>query len=119
MLKSSRVEKEFVEFKSVEPAKQWPGGSYSKLHHLFKSDDNFSERGRFCLLVGLHREGSAPANCAEGLFKYPKQKIGISKGSHLENKSVSVWIFFQTALTTPGNFLKTFFFYKLKFLASV
>ena len=41
-----------------------------KLHNLFKRYGNFAEWSRFCPLVELHREGSAPAACAAGLFLY-------------------------------------------------
>ena len=40
----------------------------SKLHYWFKSYGNFDEWSGFCPLVELHREGSAPAACAAGLF---------------------------------------------------
>ena len=40
----------------------------SKSHQWFKIPV-ISLKGGFCLLVELHRGGSAPAACAEGLFK--------------------------------------------------
>ena len=39
------------------------------IERLVQKLPQFGWRGEFCLLVELHREGSAPAACAAGLFK--------------------------------------------------
>ena len=41
-----------------------PLGAAGSQYHRFKS----LLKGGFCLLVELHRKGSLPAACAEGLF---------------------------------------------------
>ena len=48
--------------------KAWP--KYPPLHHWFKSYGNFAEWVDFAYWwrLELHREGSAPAACAAGLF---------------------------------------------------
>ena len=77
--------------------------------------------GGFCLLVELHREGSAPAACAAGLFFKKVCFTGVINPKQTSNyessflfKTILFYIFGQTNLI--GAPCLSFFFKIIKFV---
>ena len=62
----------------------------SKSHHWFKSYSDFAECVYFCLLVELHRDKSAAAACAAGLFH--KAQVLSCSSSCVITPSDASWI---------------------------
>ena len=63
----------------------------------------FCRLGGFCLLVGLHREGSAHAACAAGMFAHRKHRI------HIEIETSRWSIFFRYPPIIPLSIYLNFY----------